>query len=262
MTSHSRLLLFSALLASLVLPLAARAMERETLFSTSAVHKIEIELSYADWFAVLEENRETETYVAGTITIDGEAIDSVGVRFKGNSTWGHPGRKKPLRLKFSEYREDLRFAGAPSIVLNNGFKDPSLLRDTIGNELIRKLGYGSLTGFANVTFNGEFVGFYASFKLSKNGEFVGLYAPTGAVALDTLSFGPQQTDLSAIRSLDGLGPWMSAAAPTPDEHNGTGGLMAVVVSHDETVKLPLSGGSFSFQATVFNRSSVARSADA
>lgn len=160
MIPPSRFLLSFALLSFLVLPSAALAMEREDLFSTSTVHEIQIDLPYGDWFQVLMANRESETYVAGTITIDGEAIDSVGVRFKGNSTWSHPGRKKPFRLKFSEYREDQRFAGAPSIVLNNGFKDPSLLRETVGYEMIRKLGYGSLTSFANVTVNGEFVGFY------------------------------------------------------------------------------------------------------
>ena len=160
MTSPYRFLVVLSVCALPFWPDAAHSMSRDSLFTTEMAHEIEIDLPSGDWYQVLSNNRQSETYVAGTFTIDGEEVDSVGVRFKGNSTWGHPGRKKPFRIKFSEYREDQTLGGVPSVVLNNGFKDPSLLRETVGYEMIRELGYGCLTSFANVTVNGEFVGFY------------------------------------------------------------------------------------------------------
>ena len=148
------------LLGGLVAAAPADAITREALLSVEDVHEIELEFDFENWFDVLSDNKEDAIYVPGTFTIDGEVVDSVGVRFKGNSSYNHPGIKKPFRIKFGEYRGDQRLAGLPSIMLNNGFNDPTHIREAVTYEVLREIGYASETGFANVTVNGEFVGFY------------------------------------------------------------------------------------------------------
>jgi len=61
-------------------------------------------------------------------------------------------------------------------------------------------------------------GLHASFALSGGGEFLALTAPDGSSVLDSLSFGPQQTDVSWGRLPDGTGDW-TFLAPTPGAAN-------------------------------------------
>jgi spore coat protein CotH len=153
-------LALSAALGSTHLP-PAPDLSQEELLSYQTVHHIEIELPYADWFGELASRHAEESYVPGTVRIDGVAVDSVGVRFKGNSSYSHPGIKKPFRLKYDEYRPEQSLDGLPSIVLNNGFRDPTMLRETIGYALYREAGERApRTGFADLWVNGELIGFY------------------------------------------------------------------------------------------------------
>ncbi len=160
---HSLYLLTAASIAAAPAHvLFAQEVTQNVLFSHETVHEIEIDLSYGDWFSELESHRLDESYISGTVTIDGAATDSVGVRFKGNSSYSHPGIKKPFRISYGEYRENQTLDGLPSIVLNNNFKDPTHIRETIAYTLLRDVGgeRASRTGFANVRVNGELVGFY------------------------------------------------------------------------------------------------------
>ncbi|MCX6216996.1 CotH kinase family protein [Spirosoma sp.] len=48
---------------------------------------------------------------------------------------------------------------------------------------------------------------HVSFKLGAEGEQIGLYLPDGVTKVDTLSFGPQRTDISRGRQPDGSANW-------------------------------------------------------
>lgn len=56
------------------------------------------------------------------------------------------------------------------------------------------------------------------FKLSSGGEELGLFHSSG-LPLDQLSFGVQETDISAARSTDGGGEWVYVPNGTPGESN-------------------------------------------
>ncbi len=59
---------------------------------------------------------------------------------------------------------------------------------------------------------------HASFKLGADGEQVGLFHP-GGQDIDSITFGPQQGDVSYGRSSDGAGTWETFASPTPGSSN-------------------------------------------
>ena len=60
---------------------------------------------------------------------------------------------------------------------------------------------------------------HAEFKLSPDGEGIYLTAPDGVTILDSLTFPPQQTDISYGRECDGCDEWMYFNVPTPEESN-------------------------------------------
>ncbi|KAA3620088.1 MAG: T9SS C-terminal target domain-containing protein [Calditrichaeota bacterium] len=67
---------------------------------------------------------------------------------------------------------------------------------------------------------------HANFKLSRDGEFIGLFAPTtvGNFVIDSLSFGPLDSDVSFGRSGDGAETWAYFLSPTPGESNVVTGI--------------------------------------
>lgn len=66
-------------------------------------------------------------------------------------------------------------------------------------------------------------GLHAGFRLSGDGEALVLSAADGVTILDSLTFGPQQDDVSLGRLPDGSGAWQALATPTPGAANdGTG----------------------------------------
>jgi len=63
--------------------------------------------------------------------------------------------------------------------------------------------------------------FHAGFKLSRSGEDIGLFESNGQTLIDSLSFGPQQEDISYGRSVDGGGLWQFYENPSPGAANST-----------------------------------------
>jgi hypothetical protein len=66
--------------------------------------------------------------------------------------------------------------------------------------------------------------FHANFKISKEGEDLGIFGPEdqGYPAIDTLTFGEQQEDISYGRQSDGGIPWKFMDYATPGYSNISG----------------------------------------
>lgn len=59
---------------------------------------------------------------------------------------------------------------------------------------------------------------HANFKLSASGEFIGISSPDLTV-IDSVTFGPQTSDVSFGRTPDGGSTWVTFSAPTPAATN-------------------------------------------
>ncbi|MCI0513046.1 lamin tail domain-containing protein [candidate division KSB1 bacterium] len=60
---------------------------------------------------------------------------------------------------------------------------------------------------------------HVDLKLSGSGEQIGLIAPNGTTVIDSLTFGPQASDISFGRKPDGSKNWTTFTAPTPGGSN-------------------------------------------
>ena len=95
---------------------------------------------------------------------------------------------------------------------------------------------------------------HAPFKISRNGEFLRLSGPPskGFPVLDSLSFGPQETDLSWGRSFDGGADWMAFGQATAGFSNLRTDSRAPI-EESSSLRLwpnPLSGGHLHFNRKV------------
>lgn len=140
----------------------------DSLFSSPVVHDINISFTQAAWWNLLMYNKlhadsfnlSTEP-IMGNVTIDGVLIDSVGVKLKGNSSFGYPGQKKSIKLEFNEYVSGKKYNGLKSINLNNNTLDPSFMREKLMLDYLNSKGLAApRCTYARVSYNGQYVGLY------------------------------------------------------------------------------------------------------
>lgn len=135
----------------------------DAVFSGMQVHEIRLRFeppAFRDSL-MLHYALDDGQYLAASATLDGVAMDSVGVRFKGNSSYDHPNGKKPMRLSFGAFADGQRWDGLTSVHLNNAFGDPSFLRERLYYDLCRDIGLAApRASYAAVYVNGAFAGLY------------------------------------------------------------------------------------------------------
>ena len=129
------------------------------IFSHEVIHEIEIVLSEASVAAL---GSDPYSYVEGSVSIDGELIDPVGVRLRGKiGSFRELDGKPKFKLDFNRFVDGRRFQDMEALSLNNSVVDCSYLKEPIGYHLFEAAGVpASRTGFATVTVNGSPYGLY------------------------------------------------------------------------------------------------------
>jgi len=154
-------LILTMVFASLVS--AEEEPDYEYVFENKDILSFYITVDRTDWLEMWD---RPFPYVKGTVRCVDEVYEDVGLRFKGNSSFGVGGLKKAYKLKFDKYKNQ-RFHGFKKLNFSNGFKDPSLLREKLAYDLFREADVpASRTTFAKLylTIPGEY-----------NEEYIGLY---------------------------------------------------------------------------------------
>jgi spore coat protein CotH len=115
----------------------ASADEAEMFFDDTVVQEIRITLDDPNWYDTLYNAHQSDPddpFFEAHFQWGDIILDTIGIRFKGNSSFSIPSVKKSIKIDFDEYDEgnaDLEFLGMSAMALNNGFKDPSMLREKL-----------------------------------------------------------------------------------------------------------------------------------
>lgn len=103
----------------------------DAIFNEPKIYEFKFHFNQTNYLDSLIKSHETKEYIPCQLDINGVYYDSVGVRFKGTSSFfGYPGNKKSFRIKFDKYK-DYQFDGLKKINLNNGWNDPTMLREKL-----------------------------------------------------------------------------------------------------------------------------------
>ncbi len=144
----------------------------QSLYDANNITKIELTFSDPNWDQTLDAyyiNNMDERLLAKCY-VNGVFYDSVGVKYKGNSTFDTNNLKNPLNIKL-DYVIDQDYDGWYTLKLSNGKNDPSFVRETLGYEIGRKYMDASKTNYAQVYINGAYYGLFTSVE-SVNKKFI------------------------------------------------------------------------------------------
>ncbi len=136
----------------------------QDFYSRSTVQTIEIFFSASNWDAQLDNLASTtEDYLlADSVRINGVAFDSVGVKYKGNSSYNANNNKNPLHIKLDWVKGGQDYQNYTSIKLQNGYQDPSMIREVLSYAILEQYMDCPKANFANVYINGTLRGLYSN----------------------------------------------------------------------------------------------------
>ena len=153
----NRLFLTPLLIFLLVSTICAQN-DGKNLFDNTFLHQIKFESSTISnndlWDSLSDE------YSMVNMIVDGERVDSVGIRHKGFTS--KASEQKPLKIDINEYVKGKKYDGLKKFNLHNNFKDDYLQRERLAYELYRRAGLPSpRTSYAEVFVGDNFVGVYS-----------------------------------------------------------------------------------------------------
>ncbi|OQY27124.1 MAG: hypothetical protein B6244_11615 [Candidatus Cloacimonetes bacterium 4572_55] len=133
-------------------------------YDIESINTIEITFEQSNWDQLLDNLYAAgdEERLIGAALINGAQFDSVGVRYKGNSSYSPNQIKNPLNIKLDHIIDNQELDGYGTLKLANVFKDPSFVRETLSYEIARKYMPASNANYINVYINGTHLGLYTS----------------------------------------------------------------------------------------------------
>jgi len=161
----------------------------------------QITISAANW-ATLNGEIESDNYVSGSFSYNGQTWNNVGLRYRGRTS--RQVSKKNWKVKFDEFVNGQEFVnGWNELNLNSHFGERTMLRNSLAWELSRRAGVETAeSGHVLLKVNGEYFGVYDSIEpidnrwLSDHGYPPGgsLYRAEVSARLEVL---PDTTDYMA-----------------------------------------------------------------
>jgi spore coat protein CotH len=186
---------FGAVLAQGVQPAAPAAAtspgsarllaDPPVLYDDTVVHDVSITVAASNWLSALGcqtaggrpgATPVPEADVRADLEVDGTHLADIGIRCKGNSSLNIAGTKKPLNITTDAFVGGQDLWGFDVINLNNGWSDPSQVREALALEMLGEVLPSSRFSFARVTLNGKYLGLYTLVE-QINGEFADYWYP-------------------------------------------------------------------------------------
>lgn len=165
---------FSVLLAAFVFNSKAQNTAGDSVFNLPTIHTIYLNFWQTNFWDSLKNNYSLDKKMLCNAIIDGQVIDSIGVQLKGNSSYNsYPGNKKPFKLDFNYKISSNDWDGLNGVILNNAFKDPTMMREKIMLDHMNKFGVPApRCTYAKLYLNNQYWGFYSLVEEATSSKFL------------------------------------------------------------------------------------------
>lgn len=143
--------------------IASLNMLSQSIYDWQTIQKIELQFSQPNWDYQMDTAKHgAEGYImADWVKVNGIQYDSVGVKYKGNSSFDSTRIKNPLHIELNTYKSQ-HINGYKDIKLSNGYGDPSLIREVLAYDILQHYMDCPKANFAQVYINGNYIGLYSN----------------------------------------------------------------------------------------------------
>lgn len=141
-------------------------LQHQGLYNDSIVKSIYLNFPQSNYWSLLQQNYNSHTDIPANMTVDGVVYDSVGVRFKGQTSYSQTmnSQKKSFNITVDYTQPGLDLEGYETLNLNNCFQDESFLREVFYLHQIRKFIPAAKASFVKLYINGANWGVYPSIQ--------------------------------------------------------------------------------------------------
>lgn len=150
----------AALLAALCADARVTAAQTAAdLFNDQVLQRIDLWVNSRDWYWLLA-RYQTNDYYPANMKWNGMTVTNVAIRSRG--TGSRSGTKPALRVDFNRYATGRTFLGLSAVDLNNGWQDPSNVREILTMKFYRAMGLSApRMAPAALYVNNEYFGLYS-----------------------------------------------------------------------------------------------------
>jgi spore coat protein CotH len=150
----------AAVLATAVSCLPAQVPD---FYDMDTVRDVYLTFGQANYWTLLTNNYASATNIAADMTVDGRTYPSVGVRFRGNTSYTQlptGSQKKGFNIEMDWIVASQDVYGYDSLNFNNGFHDPTFLREPMTYYIMRRHGVAPKANWIRLWLNGQYWGVY------------------------------------------------------------------------------------------------------
>lgn len=139
----------------------AKASDGDSIWNANFVHDIHFNFQQSPYWDTLVNNYNNDLYTSCEMIFDGTVLPSTGVKFKGNSSYNNASQKKSFKVDLNEFVAGQDYDGIKKFNLNNGFKDPTFIREKLTLDYMRSHGvFAPRCTYARVYLNNVYWGLY------------------------------------------------------------------------------------------------------
>lgn len=163
---------------SLDTQLLTQGLANETLivFDTSVVESVYVTIDPTELQDIYDNALDEEYHVA-SVSYKGVELEEVAIRTKGNSSLNavanDPNSNRySFKIDMNEYVDDQKLLNLKKLNFNNGFNDPTYMREYLSYQYMKEMGLPTpRNSFVNLYLNGELHGLYLMVE-NIDGEFL------------------------------------------------------------------------------------------
>ncbi len=135
---------------------------RSAYYDFAEIKRVDLNFPQTDWWSQLAANHMSETELPARMSYDGvELPNSVGVRFKGNTSYNHnPGNKKSFNISVDYEDSKQKAGGYKNLNFNCAFSDHSFMREIVYETVNQRYITALANNYIDLYINGEYWGIY------------------------------------------------------------------------------------------------------
>ncbi|MEP7263461.1 MAG: CotH kinase family protein [Bacteroidota bacterium] len=139
------------------------AQGQTTFYDLNTIQRVDLYFSQNNWDYQMDTAKYgSDGYVtADWVLINGTQYDSVGVKYKGNSSYDSTYIKNPVHIELDHVLNQSH-QGVTDIKLSNCYADPSMIREVLAYDILKNYMHCPRSNFAQLFINGVYIGLYSS----------------------------------------------------------------------------------------------------